>query len=298
MVTTPFDVMVNQALEAARGNGRHGSCGLGFGETIEREEVGGIALRAGELADEDRLVARLRRIRDEYLPRRLAALGLHAVPAAARDEALVERFAEDARGFLDAVELTDARVLREGRALVFEGAQGLALDMDRGHFPHVTRSSTGLTNVLTLARETGITGLDVSYVTRCYATRHGAGPMRHELAAPPLPTLVDRTNETNRWQGRLRYGWLDVDEIARAVRIDLADARDLDVDAEWVVTWMDHVDRSIGYVVRGRPVTGTGPSLVRALGARSAIGRARLALGETRELVVDAALPARSGLAA
>ena len=287
MVTTPFDVMVNQALEAARGSGRHGSCGLGFGETIEREEVGGIALRAGALVDEGRLLARLRRIRVEYLPRRLSALGIDALPAAARDDGLIERFVDDLRRFVAAVELVDLRVLREQRALLFEGAQGLLLDMDRGHFPHVTRSSTGLTNVLALAREAGLTDLDVSYVSRCYATRHGAGPMRHELAEPPFPGLVDRTNEANRWQGRLRYGWLDVDWIARAVRTDLADARNLRVRAEWIVTWMDRVEGALPYVVDGRRVAGTGESLAAALAARAGIVPTRLAFGETRDAIVE-----------
>ena len=35
-VTTPYDIMINQIVEETRGAGRHGSCGLGFGETIER----------------------------------------------------------------------------------------------------------------------------------------------------------------------------------------------------------------------------------------------------------------------
>lgn len=44
-------------------------------------------------------------------------------------------------------------------AFVVRGAQGLLLDQDRGFFPHVTRSNTGLRNVLALAVELDLTGL-------------------------------------------------------------------------------------------------------------------------------------------
>jgi adenylosuccinate synthase len=78
---------------------------------------------------------------------------------------------------------------RAGR-LLFEGAQGLLLDQDRGFFPHVTRSNTGLRNVLTLADEWGLERLEVTYVTRAYLTRHGAGPLPHELPDKPYPGVV------------------------------------------------------------------------------------------------------------
>jgi adenylosuccinate synthase len=287
MVTTPFDVMINQAVEAARGRRIHGTCGLGFGETIEREEKGRIALRAGDLGCPDRVAGTLRQIRDAYMPRRLAALGVGETPDVARDEAVIDRFIEDARLFSRLVRVTDSRVLGSGPELVFEGAQGLLLDMDRGHFPHVTRSNTGLRNVFAIAHEAGLEALDVSYATRVYATRHGAGPMRHELAHPPFPALEDRTNTANRWQGRLRYGLLDVEQLSRAVLADLADAGNMQVNHEWFLTWMDRVEGLLPYVVDGRTVEGTGESLASALSRRTATRRLRFSFGETRATVVD-----------
>ena len=80
-LTTPFDMMVNQMAEEARGRARHGSCGLGINETVTRSEHQRFATRVRDLADVDRLSARLATIRDDYVPGRLAALGI--VPTSA-----------------------------------------------------------------------------------------------------------------------------------------------------------------------------------------------------------------------
>jgi hypothetical protein len=111
---------------------------------------------------------------------------------------------------------------RSGSAPLFEGAQGLLLDQDRGCFPHVTRSNTGLRNVLALADELGLERLDVTYVTRAYLTRHGAGAAAARATRKTYPGVVDTTNVPNEHQGTLRFAWLDLDLLGRAIAADLA----------------------------------------------------------------------------
>ena len=249
-VTTPYDMLLNQAVEAARGAGRHGSCGVGFGETIERHGHAGFALTIADLRKPVRLRERLEAIRRDWLPARAAALGLDRLPAVAYDNALSVRFVDDCARFLAAIEVCDAGVLR-GRPLIFEGAQGLGLDMDRGAFPHVTRSHTGIRNAVTLTRAAGLDALQVQYATRAYATRHGAGPLAHELPAAPAAAVRDATNRPNDWQGRLRFGWLDLDRLATDIRTDLADAGALAVTAELIVSCLDQMDEVIPHVADG-----------------------------------------------
>src|SRR5262245_5598094 len=74
-VTTPFDVFINQWVEATRGSARHGSVGVGFGETIERYELGH-ALTVRDLGDDQCILEILTRIREVWLPIRLAKLGI------------------------------------------------------------------------------------------------------------------------------------------------------------------------------------------------------------------------------
>ncbi len=292
-VTTPYDMMLNRAAEAARGRARHGSVGAGFGETLERGLDPAHALTVADLADADRLVDRLRAIRDRWVPARAAILGLPAgaVPEAA-GEALVERFAQDAAAFLAAVEVVGPGFLAGWRgATVFEGAQGLLLDQDRGAFPHVTRSNTGLRNALELAAEAGIGRLDAVYATRAYVTRHGAGPLAHETPAAPYAGVSDPTNVPNPHQGSLRFGWLDLPALGRAVRDDLSDARGAGVDVRHrvAVTCLDQVGAAARLADGSHVRPDDLPALAaRACGAGGALG----SWGPTRDHVRGAG-PAR-----
>lgn len=246
LLTTPYDMLLNQAAELARGDGRHGSCGYGFGETIERA-TRGPATTLADLDDLAGLRARLLTIRDGWVPARLAALGVGEPPAAYRrllvDDALLDAYLEAAAGFREAVTLAGPRMLA-GRSLVFEGAQGLALDQDRGAFPYVTRSYTGLRNALDIAADIGLERLDVTYVTRCYATRHGAGPLPGATPQPPVVRFRDDTNVPNGWQGHLRFAPLDLDALQARVTADLGDAAatGIAVAPSLAVTCLDQAD--------------------------------------------------------
>lgn len=228
LLTTPFDMMINQALEVARGDARHGSCGIGFGETVERAEVAGLPLRLRDLDRPRWLRAQLETIQHDYAPARLATLGIDEHPEVSRfpfrDTQLIDRFLEDCAAFRARIQLSPPDALDSRRPLIFEGAQGLMLDQELGAFPHVTRSFTGLRNVMPLAERMGLTHLDTIYVSRIYDTRHGAGPMAHELPGTPFAGVRDATNQPNPYQGQLRFGWLDVARLRQVVDRDLAAA--------------------------------------------------------------------------
>jgi adenylosuccinate synthase len=260
-VTTPYDVMINQHLEAFRGAARHGSCGIGFGETLEREEVGKLKLHVGDLTDPSRLTRILTRIRDEYLPHRLAKLNLPALDATLLSDEIFDRYLQDAADFVAQVDIQALSSCVQDRQLIFEGAQGLLLDMDHGQFPHVTRSNTGLTNVQHLAKDINVDHVNVHYVTRAYVTRHGAGPLAHEIADKPWPGVVDETNVGNSWQGSLRFGWLDLDVLAAAIQQDRSEC-DLQLSPKLVMTCLDQVAGELHYVAKGRLQCGTTEQLL------------------------------------
>jgi adenylosuccinate synthase len=211
-ISTPWDIMINQCVESKRGQNRHGSCGLGFGETWERTESYGL-LTVSDFYENP--LKKILDIWDNWVPVRCKDLGIDISDLPfSLDIAL--QFVSDWARLLKITTLLKDEDLSCNR-LIFEGAQGLGLDQDLGVFPYVTRSFTGSPNVCSLIKSLNIETVDVIYMTRCYATRHGAGPLDFEEEWSG-PVINDKTNVQNNWQGRLRVAPLDV--VSKKILID------------------------------------------------------------------------------
>ena len=208
LLTTPYHRAANRARELARGRDRHGSCGMGIGETASYALSAGCdAPRVGDCAAPRVLAGKLGRLRDR-LSDELGPLDAPPVPD------LCEAY----RAFAAAVPLVDsgylARVLRRGR-VVFEGAQGVLLDEWRGFHPYTTWSRTTFANAETLLAEAGASGVRLG-VVRSYLTRHGPGPFVTEDPALRLP---ERHNRHGDWQGVFRVGHFDAVALRYAVSV-------------------------------------------------------------------------------
>jgi adenylosuccinate synthase len=257
VLTTPYDMMINQMIEQRRCRNRHGSCGVGYGETIERNLYREFSLRVKDIEDIEKFAQRLVTIRNEWLPRRLLALGIDKVPAewAERIESteLLADYIDAAGFFMRTTKRCKGLPATQQAHVIFEGAQGLLLDQDHEWFPHVTRSSTGIINALDILDEAGIDEADVTYVTRSYLTRHGAGPMPSQTDGKPYPGIVDETNGTNAFQGSFRLGLLEIDRLAEAIRKDLALApAHMKLSAGLAVTCMDQIEGEACYMEKGK----------------------------------------------
>lgn len=250
-LTTPYDMLINREAERARGANRHGSCGYGVNETVERlcKSPYRIFFRDLHRPDFGAMVAG---VRDEYLPQRMEQLRL--IPSENMREAcaspkLYEEYIAACETFYrEATPLLPVELSRWG-TVIFEGSQGLCLDEEFRFFPHVTRSRTGLPNIMELCTEAGISELETVYVTRTYATRHGHGPLPTEV---PGLSYEDRTNIENEWQGVIRFGHLDIDLIQEAVRGDLKKAGKLKVRPSLAITCMDQIGAQVDVQYQGR----------------------------------------------
>ncbi len=214
LVATPFHRALNCAREEQRGAARHGSCGVGFGETVQDAlaDPSG-ALRAGDLLDPAVLRTKLARTAERKVAELRALGGASAAEQLAGAE-ITERvekifLAVGQRG----VVADDRRWQTELRAadtVVFEGAQGVLLCERHGFPPHTTWSRCDLYNVAELA---GALDLEAPVsrvgVLRAFAVRHGPGPLPTE-EAELAPLIAEPHNLTNPWQGPVRYGWFDV----------------------------------------------------------------------------------------
>lgn len=261
IITTPFDMMINQIAEESRGTNRHGSCGMGFGETIERNLSDTYTLQAQDLSDTATLRQKLHTIQKHWVPHRLQQLGIRNLSDTWQEriasESIIDKFIEDTEFFLDTATIApDGFLSTTKKQIVFEGAQGLLLDQTRGHFPHVTRSNTGIKNACALATDAGIEKIDVTYITRAYLTRHGAGPLNGELPHAPYDGIEDKTNITNTYQGHLRFAHLDLDVLTSSIKQDLSDAPNgLSLTAGIAVTCLDQVDDTVSFTDQGKTQT-------------------------------------------
>jgi adenylosuccinate synthase len=106
---------------------------------------------------------------------------------------------------------------RMHETILFEGAQGVLLDKERGTKPYVTSSNTTQENARTLLTgyEGDITSLGVM---RMYATRHGVGTFPTETGE--LNHLPEPHNTPNEYQGEMRNGWVDLELFKRAIKIN------------------------------------------------------------------------------
>lgn len=223
-VTTPYDVWAGRLKERAA---RHGSCGLGIGATMKRNE-GPVKLYAADLlAPRAFLVPKVEAIRAHY--------SFDEYRLSPEDQ---ETFNDDMVAFHEATSNRRFDVCRFDQLprhsnLVFEGSQGILLDMDHGVFPHVTYANTTSKNAWKYA---GKRSTQVYYITRCYKTRHGNGPF--EQSEIPLVNNHEEINVPNTWQGAFKTGEMDYDLLKHAINIDLS-YHPGDVPCNLVVTCVD-----------------------------------------------------------
>jgi adenylosuccinate synthase len=113
-----------------------------------------------------------------------------------------------------------SNVIKEGRHVLFEGAQGCLLDLDHGTYPYVTSSSTIAAGACQSAG-IGPTQIDhVVGITKAYATRVGEGPFPTELHGDEGERLRKAGGEYGATTGRpRRCGWLDLPALRMGVRL-------------------------------------------------------------------------------
>ena len=206
-VTTPFEKAHNQSLEE---DNKHGSCGVGVGQTIQRQKDF-YSLRVMDLLYPSVLKIKMDLISHYYAN--------HFI-----DNVFIDDFVENCSALIHSryIKIVNYRPYYD--TIIFEGSQGLLLDQHGGFFPHVTRANTGTVNILNhLAfKSEGVKrlgNLSIYLVTRSYQTRHGNGPMTNQ----GLGRLWDNPYENQivgGWQGEFRRSVLDLDLLKYAIHSD------------------------------------------------------------------------------
>jgi adenylosuccinate synthase len=202
--------------EEAGGGAKIGTTKRGIGPAYE-DKVGRRSIRLMDLAEPDRLDDKIERVLAHHNPLR-RGLGLPEVDAGALREELLS-VAPRILPFMDAVWelLEDNR--RAGKRILFEGAQGVLLDVDHGTYPYVTSSNTVAASA---ASGSGLGPGAIGYVlgiAKAYTTRVGGGPFPTELHDEIGTLIGDRGREFGTNTGRRRRcGWFDAVLTRQAVK--------------------------------------------------------------------------------
>lgn len=214
----PYHKALDAARETARGANKIGTTGRGIGPAYE-DKASRNGLRMAELLNPRRLREGL----ETALPEKNHLLEkLYQVPGFKLEELLqrAEIWAEALAPYIaDTWRLTQ-KAVEEGRNLLFEGAQGVQLDVNYGTYPYVTSSSPVAGAVSTGAGLAPRLVNRVVGLVKAYSTRVGAGPFPTELSDETGDRLRSVGAEFGTTTGRpRRCGWLDAVVVRRAVAL-------------------------------------------------------------------------------
>jgi adenylosuccinate synthase len=215
----PYHRGLDAAQEEHRGAARIGTTQRGIGPAYV-DKTARTGIRVGDLLDREEF--------QEKLDASLAAVNevlakIYNRPGYDR-EAILAEYAGYARRLqpliVDTVSLVNAAV-RDGRRVLFEGAQGTLLDLDQGTYPFVT-SSYPVAGGACIGAGVGPTQIDkVVGVAKAYTTRVGAGPFPAEIIGDIGDTLRQQGREYGTTTGRpRRCGWLDTVILRHAATVN------------------------------------------------------------------------------
>jgi adenylosuccinate synthase len=216
-IVLPLHADLDRAREERAGDNKIGTTARGIGPAYE-DKVGRRAIRFVDLADAESLKAKIERLLAHHEPLR-RGLDLPDVSAQQVFDMLmavapkVSPYVQPAWRVLNAV-------VKEGKRVLFEGAQAAMLDVDHGTYPYVTSSNTVAGQAAAGAGVGASAGGYVLGIVKAYTTRVGEGPFPTELHDEIGQRLGQRGDEFGTVTGRpRRCGWFDAVLVRQSVTV-------------------------------------------------------------------------------
>ncbi len=215
----PWHVAIDQASERRLGRLQIGTTRRGIGPAYA-DKASRIGIRVQDLLDPKILRQKIEVALAEknvWLERVYETPGFEIEEVAGRYESYAQRL----RPHVADTSLLVDTALREGRSVLFEGAQGTLLDLDHGTYPFVT-SSNPIAAAAASSIGIGPNRLDeIVGVAKAYVTRVGEGPFPSEIEGPDQERVRTLGHEFGTVTGReRRCGWLDLVALRYAVRLN------------------------------------------------------------------------------
>jgi adenylosuccinate synthase len=246
----PMHGAVDRAMEAARGNDQIGTTGRGIGPAYE-DKIARRGIRVCDLNTPEALKEKIKNLLVHHNAL-LSGLGADTFETDHIYDSLMQISGSILQYSAPVWKrLEEAR--REGERGLFEGAQGVMLDVDHGTYPFVTSSNTVSAQAATGA---GIGPRSVGYVlgiTKAYTTRVGEGPFPTEQENEIGNFLGERGHEFGTTTGRKRRcGWFDAVMVRQAAKI--GGISGIALTKLDVLDGMDEINICVGYELDGEEI--------------------------------------------
>jgi adenylosuccinate synthase len=239
-ITTPFDKIYNKQTELKN---KHGSCGVGFAATVEREE-NHYSLVFSDLKYPIIFDKKLQMIEEYYA--KILNIDIEQIKDLKQQLANFIIACNQLILLKDYIKEGNLQSISFNQTYIFESSQGLLLDQNFGFFPHVTRSNLGSKNIVDILKHEEI---EYYLVTRAYQTRHGNGPMTNESKVHNIKSNPNETNVKGKWQGEFRRSLLDLDLIQYGIEKDENIKKSK--NKTLVITCLDHIVDEYRFTYKG-----------------------------------------------
>jgi adenylosuccinate synthase len=215
----PWHIAIDQASEHRLGKLQIGTTRRGIGPAYA-DKASRLGIRVQDVLDPKILRQKIEVALEEknvWLERVYEVEGFDLEEVAHR----YEGYAQKLRPYIGDTSLLVDLALREGKDVLFEGAQGTLLDLDHGTYPFVT-SSNPIASGASTGMGIGPTRIDrVLGVAKAYVTRVGEGPLPSEIQGDDQQRVQELGGEFGTVTGRIRRcGWLDLVALRYAVRVN------------------------------------------------------------------------------
>ena len=245
-----FHKNIDKIREERKGKNKIGTTGRGIGPAYE-DKIGRRAIRFGDLKDVKILDEKIKNILDYH---NIILAGLNSNPLKFNEiKNEISIFKKSIIKFVKRISPILESAKLKGKRILFEGAQGVLLDVDHGTYPYVTSSNTVPSNA---SIGTGISVKQIGFIlgiVKAYTTRVGSGPFPSELSCNVGKKLGKIGNEFGTVTGReRRCGWCDAVILKHSINVSGIDG--IALTKLDVLDSFKEIKICVGYKLNGKKI--------------------------------------------
>ncbi len=245
-----FHKNIDKIREERKGKNKIGTTGRGIGPAYE-DKIGRRAIRFGDLKDVKILDEKIKNILDYH---NIILAGLNSNPLKFNEiKNEISIFKKSIIKFVKRISPILESAKLKGKRILFEGAQGVLLDVDHGTYPYVTSSNTVPSNA---SIGTGISVKQIGFIlgiVKAYTTRVGSGPFPSELSCNVGKKLGKIGNEFGTVTGReRRCGWFDAVILKHSINVSGIDG--IALTKLDVLDSFKEIKICVGYKLNGKKI--------------------------------------------